>query len=338
MTMGTTTMTQDGRTDAAAAVATREHGSGTRVTAAPDRRTRPDTIPAVELQHVSKSYGDVEALRDVSFAVAPGEVVALLGPNGAGKTTAIAIMLGLRRPTSGRATLFGLDPYELQARSRCGVMFQESGVPLSLTVRELVRLFRSYYPTPLPAERAIAMASLGDKPNVRAENLSGGQRQRLYFALAVCGDPDLIFLDEPTAGLDVESRQVFWQQIRDFMRAGKTILLTTHYLEEADALADRIVLIDRGRVIADESPAAIKSRVAGKRVSFDLTTPFSEDAFSGLPVQGLDLSAHRVRCLSPEPETVLRELFARGVPIRNLEVVGAGLDEAFLNLTQNGRG
>jgi ABC-2 type transport system ATP-binding protein len=292
--------------------------------------------PAVELRGVSKRYGEVQAIDGVSFAVRRGEVVALLGPNGAGKTTAISIMLGLRKATAGQALLLGLDPHDLRARSRVGVMLQESGVPLTLTVRELVDLFRSYYPHPLPTERAIAMAGLEEKAEARGDSLSGGQRQRLYFALAVCGDPEVIFLDEPTAGLDVESRQAFWAQLRGFAKAGKTVLLTTHYLEEADALADRIVLIDRGRVIADETPAALKSRVAGKRVGFDLAAPLAEDVFAGLPVQGLDLSSHRARFLSAEPEVVLEALFARGARLRNLEVVGAGLDEAFLSLT-NGR-
>ncbi len=287
----------------------------------------------VELQGVSKSFGAAQALRDVSFAVGQGEVVALLGPNGAGKTTAISIMLGLRTPTTGRARLLGLDPRDLRARSRCGVMLQESGVPMMLTVRELVDLFRGYYPAPLPAGAAITMAGLGEKANARAGTLSGGQRQRLYFALAVCGDPDALFLDEPTAALDVEARREFWVQVRLFVQAGKTIVLTTHYLEEADALADRIVVIDHGQVIADASPAAIKARVAGKRVSFDTDQPLDDAAFAGLPVQNLQLAAHHASLLSPEPEAVLQALFARGASLRNLEVVGAGLEEAFLTLT-----
>jgi ABC-2 type transport system ATP-binding protein len=289
----------------------------------------------VELQDVSKSFGPVQALRGVSFAVQQGEVVALLGPNGAGKTTAISIMLGLRTATTGQARLLGLDPRDSRARSSCGVMLQESGVPMTLTVRELVDLFRGYYPTPLTAERAIAIAGLEDKARARAGTLSGGQRQRLYFALAVCGDPDVLFLDEPTASLDVEARHEFWTQVRGFVQAGKTIVLTTHYLEEADALADRVVVIDHGQVIADASPAAIKARVAGKRVSFDTDQPLDDAAFAGLPVQNLRLAAHHASLLSPEPEAVLRALFARGASLRNLEVVGAGLEEAFLTLTHN---
>ena len=276
-----------------------------------------------------------QALRGVSFAVQQGEVVALLGPNGAGKTTAISIMLGLRMATAGQARLLGLDPRDARARSSCGVMLQESGVPMTLTVRELVDLFRSYYPAPLTAERAIAIAGLEEKARARAGALSGGQRQRLYFALAVCGDPDVLFLDEPTAALDVEARREFWTQVRGFVQAGKTIVLTTHYLEEADALADRVVVIDHGQVIADASPAAIKARVAGKRVSFDTDQPLDDAAFAGLPVQNLRLAAQHASLLSPEPEAVLQALFTRGTTIHNLEVVGAGLEEAFLTLTHN---
>jgi ABC-2 type transport system ATP-binding protein len=283
----------------------------------------------VELHDVSKSFGATQALRGVSFAVQQGEVVALLGPNGAGKTTAISIMLGLRTATAGQARLLGLDPRDPRARSSCGVMLQESGVPMTLTVRELVDLFRGYYPAPLTAERAIAIAGLEDKARARAGTLSGGQRQRLYFALAVCGDPDV------TAALDVEARHAFWAQVRGFVQAGKTIVLTTHYLEEADALADRVVVIDHGRVIADASPAAIKARVAGKRVSFDTDQLLDDAAFAGLPVQNLQLAAHHASLLSPEPEAVLRALFTRGANVHNLEVVGAGLEEAFLTLTHN---
>jgi len=289
----------------------------------------------VELHAVCKSFGAVQALRDVNVAVRQGEVVALLGPNGAGKTTAISIILGLRTATTGQARLLGLDPCDPRARSSCGVMLQESGVPMTLTVRELVDLFRGYYPVPLTAERAIAIAGLEDKARARAGTLSGGQRQRLYFALAVCGDPDVLFLDEPTASLDVEARHEFWAQVRGFVQAGKTIVLTTHYIEEADALADRVVVIDHGQVIADASPAVIKARVAGKRVSFDTDQPLDDAAFAGLPVQNLRLAAHHASLLSPEPEAVLRALFARGATVHNLEVVGAGLEEAFLTLTHN---
>ncbi len=288
---------------------------------------------AVELVDARKSYGSLEALRGVSLAIEPGEIVAMLGPNGAGKTTSINLMLGLRRPTAGRAQLFGLDPSDRRARSACGVMLQDSGVNGALTVRELVELFRTYYPRPMPAERAIAMAGLQDQARQRSSNLSGGQRQRLYFALAVCGDPDLIFLDEPTVGMDVEGRHAFLDSIREFGDAGKTIVLTTHYLEEADELARRVIVIDRGLVIADASPREIKSRVAGKRVSFISDRPLTERDLSGLPYSRLELDGPRVKLLSSEPEAVLGALFRAGVGIHELEVAGADLEEAFLSLT-----
>jgi len=288
---------------------------------------------AVEMREVTKRFGTVEALRGVSLEIEEGEVVAILGPNGAGKTTAINIMLGLRRPTSGTARLFGLEPSDRRARSRAGVMLQESGVHGALTVRELVDLFRSYYPNPMPAERAIALAGLEEQARVHSAKLSGGQRQRLYFALAVCGDPALLFLDEPTVGLDVEARRAFLAGIRGFAQEGRTIVLTTHYLEEADALAERIVVIDRGRVIADSSPHQIKSQVAARRVSFVTDHQLSSAELIGLPVIGVEVQAGRVRILTNEPEEVLRALFSRGLPIRELEVAGADLEEAFISLT-----
>ncbi len=295
--------------------------------------------PAITFEAVSKSFGAMRALQDVSFTVPQGQTLALLGPNGAGKTTAISLMLGLRAPSSGKVTLLGLDPSDPRARSRCGVMLQESGVPLNLTVRELIALFRSYYPSPMTVAQAQAMAGLEDKANTRAGALSGGQRQRLYFALAICGAPAVLFLDEPTAALDVESRRAFWEHMRAFAQQGKTIVLTTHYLEEADALADRVIVVERGRLVADASPAALKARVAQKRVSFDLAQPLEESVFSGLPLQSLELNHLRATLLTAEPEATLRGLFARGAQLRNLEVVGAGLEDAVLMLTgkQDGR-
>jgi ABC-2 type transport system ATP-binding protein len=287
----------------------------------------------VELQDARKRYGSVEALRGVDLAIGRGEIVAMLGPNGAGKTTAIGLMLGLRRPTAGRARLFGLDPVDRRARSRCGVMLQESGVPGVLTVRELIDLFRAYYPHPLPTARVVALAGLADKADARVGQLSGGQRQRLYFALAVCGDPDLLVLDEPTVGMDVEARQAFRQAIRELADGVRTIVLTTHDLDEADALARRVVVIDRGVVIADAAPAEIKARIPSKRLHFRATAGLDAAAFDGLPVTALERAGDRVRLLSAEPETVLRELFRRGVVVTDLEVAGADLEEAFLALT-----
>jgi len=293
-----------------------------------------DATPVVELRDVRKRYGDVEALRGVNLTIEDGEVVALLGPNGAGKTTTVSLTLGLRRPTSGHARLFGLDPTDRRARSRCGVVLQDCGVTGVLTVLEIVDLVRAYYPGPLRAQEALAHAGLQELSATRIGALSGGQRQRLFFALAVCGDPDALFLDEPTVGMDVEARQIFLASLRRFAASGKTIVLTTHYLEEADQLARRILVIDHGVVIADATPAEVKARVAGKRVRFRVAGPLADEVFRGLPVQRLEIADHRVSLLSNEPEAILRELFARGVTVADLEVVGASLEEALLDLTR----
>jgi ABC-2 type transport system ATP-binding protein len=289
----------------------------------------------VELIHASKRYGTVQALHDVSLAIDAGEVVAMLGPNGAGKTTSVNLMLGIRKPTSGRVRLFGMDPRDLKARSRIGVMLQESGVPGMLKVDEIVGLFASYYPNPLPVAEAIAAAGLAEKSKSLVKDLSGGQRQRLYLALAICGNPDVLFLDEPTVGMDVEGRRRFLEEIAAFASRGRTVVLTTHYLEEADQLAKRVIVIDRGHLIADSTPAAIKARVAAKRISFTSARPLDESGLVGLSINSTQIEDHRVRLLTNVPEQVLRELFRRGVEITELEVTGADLEEAFVAMTHH---
>src|SRR5260370_14050569 len=189
---------------------------------------------AVELQNVTKNYGSTQALKGISVKVEPGEVVAFLGPNGAGKSTSIALMLGMRRPSSGSVTLFGENPRLANHRKLIGVMLQESGVPETLKVRELVELFGRFHDNPMVTLEAIKMAGLEEKANTRLGRLSGGQKQRVYFALALVGNPEVLFLDEPTTGLDVESRRNFWEQIHHKVAQGKTIILTTHNLKKAD--------------------------------------------------------------------------------------------------------
>jgi ABC-2 type transport system ATP-binding protein len=289
----------------------------------------------VELKDVTKNYGAVHALDGVSFSIEPGEVVAMLGPNGAGKTTSISIMLGTRRPSAGTARLFGLDPRDLKARSRIGVMLQESGVPGMLRVRELIDLFASYYPSPLPVAESVGIAGLEEKASALIKDLSGGQRQRLYLALAICGNPDVLFLDEPTVGMDVEGRRNFLSEISDYAARGRTVVMTTHYLEEADQLAKRVIVIDHGKVIADSTPAQIKARVAGKHVVFTPSRPLTDADVEGLPLTGKNLTDHSVRLLTNDPETVLQELWRRGVVLTNLEVGGADLEEAFLAMTHH---
>src|SRR3989441_4187552 len=290
--------------------------------------------PAAELIDATKKYGEIEALRGVTIRIELGEVVAMLGPNGAGKTTSVSILLGLRKPTSGKALLFGLEPTNLLARSKVGVMLQESGVPAMLKVREIVDLFRSYYPGPMARDRAIAMAGLEEKANALVRELSGGQRQRLYFALAVCGDPDVLFLDEPTVGMYVEGRRAFIERIAEFAGLGRTVVLTTHYLEEADQLAKRGAVIDRGVIIADASPAEIKGKVAGKRVRF-ISPAITEQELGGLSVTAAAITDGRVQLLTNQPEAVLRELFRRGVEMSELEVAGADLEDAFIAMTSH---
>jgi ABC-2 type transport system ATP-binding protein len=289
----------------------------------------------VELVGARKTYGPVEALRGVDITIHAGEVVGVLGPNGAGKTTSISLMLGLRHPTQGQARLFGLDPTDPRARSRCGVMLQESGVPDLLKVREILEIFSSFYPHPMPVAAAIAMAGLEEKAGARIDRLSGGQRQRLYYALAVIGDPEVLFLDEPTVGMDVEGRRAFLDGLRRFVGQARTIVLTTHYLQEADEIAQRVIVIDRGQVIADATPSEIKAQVAGKTVSFNSRPTLDREVFVGLPVKGLEVADGRVHFLTNEPESVLKALFERGVTISNLEVTGADLEDAFVHLTHH---
>src|SRR6202162_263448 len=261
--------------------------------------------PAAQLIDATKKYGSVEALKGVTIDIELGEVVAMLGPNGAGRALSTSCFVALQKPTSGKALLFGLEPDDLNARSRVGVMLQESGIPAVLKVREIVDLFRSYYPKPMARDRAIAMAGLEEKANAQVKELSGGQRQRLYFALAVCGNPDVLFLDEPTVGMDVEGRRSFIERIAEFAQIGRTVGLTTHYLEEADQMAKRVVVIDRGLVIADASPGEIKSKVAGKRVRFTAPALTDKD-LDGLPMTTSTVTDHHVQLLTNQPEAVLR--------------------------------
>jgi ABC-2 type transport system ATP-binding protein len=217
-------------------------------------------MPVAELRGVTKRYGQVEALRGIDLTIQRGELLALLGPNGAGKTTAVRIMLGLSAPTSGTASVFGHHPASQQAKLRRGALLQVGKVPETLKVREHIELFSSYYENPLPVAETIAAAGLVGIENRLFGALSGGQKQRVLFALAICGNPDLLFLDEPTVGLDVESRRALWGRIRGYLQRGGSVLLTTHHLEEADALAHRVAVINRGLIAAEGTPAQIKAQ------------------------------------------------------------------------------
>ncbi len=300
-------------------------------------RTRESAIAAASLEEVCKNYGEVRALRNVNFAVRAGEVVALLGPNGAGKTTAVKLLLGLMPPNAGRVRVLGGDPTNPENRMRTGAMLQVGRVPETLRVREHIDLFSSYYSNPLPLKEVLASAGLEKFVDRKFGDLSGGQRQRVLFALAICGDPDLLLLDEPTVGLDVEARRALWDEIRNLVGRGKTIVLTTHYLEEADALANRIAVINEGTIIAEGTPAEIKKQTSGKRIRCVTSVGVASlRQISGVTEVREDREAVEIHAIEAEP--VVRELLARDPRLSGLEITSAGLEEAFLALTQdNGR-
>jgi ABC-2 type transport system ATP-binding protein len=277
------------------------------------------------LEGVNKNYGAVQALKGVNFRVRAGEVVALLGPNGAGKTTAVKLLLGLLQPNTGKVRVLGGNPTNPENRMRTGAMLQVGRVPETLRVREHIDLFSSYYQDPMPAAAVLAAAGLENLSERKFGDLSGGQRQRVLFALAICGNPDLLFLDEPTVGLDVEARRMLWEQIRQLVGRGKTVLLTTHYLQEADALADRVAVINKGEIIAEGSPSDIKAQTAGKRIR----------CLTSLTIDTLRQIREAFEIHTPEAEPVLRDLLARDANLSGLEVSAAGLEEAFLALTQD---
>jgi ABC-2 type transport system ATP-binding protein len=283
---------------------------------------------------VNKNYGEVRALANFNFEVPAGELVALLGPNGAGKTTAIRLLLGLARPNSGKLAVFGGDPASTETHIRVGAMMQVARVPETLRVREHVDLFSSYYPNPLRLSETLAIAGLEQLRDRKFGDLSSGQKQRVLFALAICGNPDLLFLDEPTVGLDVEARHLLWQEIRSLLQRGKTVVLTTHYLEEADALANRIVVINKGSIIAQGTPAEIKSRTAGKRIRCVTELPI--EVLRELPgVVEIQRDREAVVINSSQPEDVLRRLLQLDLEVKGIEVTSAGLEDAFLALTRS---
>jgi ABC-2 type transport system ATP-binding protein len=286
------------------------------------------------LEAVTKNYGGIRALRGVDFQVRAGEVVALLGPNGAGKTTAVKLLLGLMQPGSGKVRVFGGDPTNPENRMRTGAMLQVGRVPETLRVREHIDLFSSYYSKPMRLEEVLVAAGLEKLRDRKFGDLSGGQRQRVLFALAICGDPDLLFLDEPTVGLDVEARRSLWEEIRRLVERGKTVLLTTHYLEEADALADRIAVINQGEIIAEGTPSEIKSQTGGKRIR--CITALNVASLLQIPgVTDARQDREAVEIHAHEAEPVVRALLALDASLSALEIISAGLEEAFLALTQD---
>jgi len=291
-------------------------------------------VSVAKSRNLKKSYGEVVALRDLTLEIYAGELLALLGPNGAGKTTLVRMLLGLARPDAGSISVLGSDPHMGHVQTRIGAMLQVGRVPETLRVREHIDLFSSYYPAPLPIAETLKIAGIEDIKNRPYGELSGGQKQRVLFGIALCGNPDLLFLDEPTVGLDVEARRLMWAQIRTLIGRGKTVLLTTHYLNEADALADRILVLDKGAIVAEGTPAEIKARAMGKQVRCTSRLSLEEvRQIPGVLSAKADRNAFELQVNAAEP--VVRELLQRDSWLGDLEVTNAGLEEAFLALTQN---
>ena len=288
--------------------------------------------PIASLDAVTKCYGQTKALDQLSLSLCPGEVVALLGPNGAGKTTVVRLLLGLISAGAGSIRVFGRDPRDADARVRTGAMLQVTRVPEMLRVREHIDLFRSYYPDPLSVSEVVRIAKLEGLEDRMFGKLSGGQKQRVLFGLALCGNPDLVFLDEPTVGMDIESRRGLWDQVRALSAAGKTVLLTTHYLEEADLLASRIIVMNKGKIVCEGTPAEIKHRVSGRRIR--CITQLDPEFISTLPtVSDVQQDREAIVITAEHPEIVVREMLLRDETLHSLEISAAALEDAFLALT-----
>jgi ABC-2 type transport system ATP-binding protein len=292
-------------------------------------------VAAITVAGLRKSYGPIEAVKGISFEVAPGEVFALLGPNGAGKTTTVEILEGYRRRDAGAVSVLGTDPARggVRLRERIGIVLQECGIEELLTVGEVLDRQAGYYPVPRPVEEVIGLVGLDDKVEARVRTLSGGQRRRLDLALALVGDPDLIFLDEPTTGFDPAARRHAWDLVKRLCGLGKTIFLTTHYMEEAQYLADRVAVIAAGRLVAQGTPESIGGRDTGSaRIRFMLP--------DDLPLSALPLPARRddahVLIEAAEPARALHVLTGwaldRGVDLRGLTVSRRSLEDVYLEL------
>lgn len=298
---------------------------------APEPLAAPDGA-AVRLTGVSKSYGAVRAVRDLSLHIAPGEVVALLGRNGAGKSTTIDMLLGLTAPDTGTAQLFGSGPEHAVRAGRVGAMLQNGALLPDLTVRELLMLFAGLQPHPLSVDEALDRAGIADLGKRKTQNLSGGQAQRVRFALALIPDPDLIVLDEPTVGMDVEVRREFWSAMRTFAAQGRTVLFATHYLPEADDFADRIVVVSDGSVVADGTGAQLKANAVGRTVSA-VVPGAGPQALADLPgATAVEPVGGRLSVRTTASDDTLRALLSRHPDAHDIEVVQPTLEAAFLTL------
>jgi ABC-2 type transport system ATP-binding protein len=286
-----------------------------------------------ELSGVTKRFGNVVALDELDLDVRRGELLAVLGPNGAGKTTAISLLLGLQQPDSGSARLFGQSPNLIAPRRQVGVMMQEAALAPELRVREQIDLVASYYPDPLTPDDALALTGTTPLKKRPYGKLSAGQKRQVQFALAVVGRPKLLFLDEPTVGLDIQSREMVWANLRRLVADGCSIVLTTHYLEEAEALADRVAVLAKGRLIAAGTVSEMRALVVRKRITCR-TTLASEQVATWPDVQTVTRDQHGLHITASNTENVVRRLLAADGDLQDLEVQRAGLAEAFTELTQ----
>ncbi|HEY5230471.1 MAG TPA: ABC transporter ATP-binding protein [Galbitalea sp.] len=302
---------------------------------------QPERTPAIRLTGLTKKFGNLTAVNAIDLTIQPGEVVALLGPNGAGKSTTIDLLLGLARPTAGTAELFDEDPRRAIETGRVGAMLQGGALLPTTTVRESIALIHALHKHPLSVEEAMERAGVTDLAKQKIASLSGGQMQRARFAVAVVSNPDLLILDEPTAAMDVAARHSFWQSMREFTKAGKTVVFATHYLDEADTFADRVVIMSAGRIIADGTPSEVKSVVTGRTVSFTLasTSPLPE-LVEGLKrlvgVTSMEQHGTRISLQSEDSDATLRALLAGYPATTDIEIVSRNMDDAFMALTAEG--
>ena len=291
----------------------------------------------IQLDGLVKSYrgphGPVHAVRGIDVSIAAGETVALLGPNGAGKSTTIEMLLGLTRPDAGAVSVFGRSPRDAVDAGLIGAMLQTGALIRDLSVRELIVMMASLYPQPMAVEDVISLAGLREAAGQRTQKLSGGQTQRVRFAVAVVSNPDLLVLDEPTVAMDVEGRRDFWVAMRDYAARGKTVLFATHHLEEADANADRVVLMARGRIVADGPTTEIKAQVGTRTIHATLPDADVADLAELPGVATADRHGDAVILSCADSDRAIRALLERYPDTRDIEIAGAGLEEAFLKLT-----
>jgi ABC-2 type transport system ATP-binding protein len=297
--------------------------------------------PGIELRGLEKSFktphGLVEAVRGVDISIRPGEIVALLGPNGAGKSTTIDMLLGLARPDAGDVSLFGSTPEEAVLSGRVGAMLQTGMLIQDLSARELVAMVASLYPAPLDVDEVLALVGIEAIAGRRTQKLSGGEAQRVRFALALVSDPALLVLDEPTTSMDVEGRHAFWRTMREFASRGRTILFATHYLEEADANADRAVLMAAGRVVADGPTTEIRAMVGGRTIRATLPEAELAELEDLAGVTAAERHGDAVLLTCADSDAAIRALLDTWADARDIEIASAGLEQAFLELTASTR-